>query len=126
MTYTYAILDVSESAYQEIYSKLGKAQYFHLFHDHDSIIDMHSIALRSDSVPEELEKTGIPADTERMLKWFSYDHLPEPLYETSRHFYQVATYICEYVQRGPERTVTLRKLLEAKEAAVRATLHPGG
>lgn len=27
---------------------------------------------------------------------------------------------------GPERTVALRKLLESKDAAVRATLNPGG
>lgn len=30
------------------------------------------------------------------------------------------------VQSGPERTVALRKLLEAKDAAVRATAQPGG
>ena len=63
---------------------------------------------------------------ERMLKWFAFDHLPEPLREVSRHFHGLATYVCADIESGPERTVALRKLLEAKDAAVRAKLHPGG
>lgn len=34
--------------------------------------------------------------------------------------------ICEFVPSGPERTVALRKLLESKDAAVRASVFPGG
>ena len=63
---------------------------------------------------------------ERMLKWFAFDHLPEPLKEVSFHFADLAKTICSLVEPGPERTVALRKLLEAKDAAVRAKLHPGG
>ena len=77
-------------------------------------------------MPEEQEQTGIYRDTERMMKWFSYDNLPEPLYERSRQFYELAVYVCEYIERGPERTVALRKLVEAKDAALRATSYPGG
>ena len=36
-----------------------------------------------------------------------------------------ATVVAE-CEGGPERTVSLRKLLEAKDAAVRAKLTPGG
>jgi hypothetical protein len=59
---------------------------------------------------------------ERMLKWFSYAHLPEDLRETSSIFYEAATAVCVRLKPGPERTVALRKLLEAKDAAVRQAI----
>lgn len=62
---------------------------------------------------------------ERMLKWFEYEHLPPNLQEVSRPFCHLAVSLCEAIVAGPERTVALRKLLEAKDAAVRARLHPG-
>ena len=62
---------------------------------------------------------------ERMLKWFEYSHLPETLQPTSKLFYDVAKTIDNLVEPGPERTVAFRKLLEAKDAAVRAKLYPG-
>lgn len=63
---------------------------------------------------------------ERMLKWFEFAHLPEHLQLVSRPFGELAAIICHQCEPGPERTVALRKLLEAKDAAVRAKLHPGG
>lgn len=63
---------------------------------------------------------------ERMLKWFKFDHLPEHLKEVSSHFAELAKTIVSLCEPGPERTVALRKLLEAKDAAVRAKLNPGG
>lgn len=65
-------------------------------------------------------------DEERMLKWFEYAHLPEPLQCVSELFYALARRLCTSITAGPERTVALRKLLEAKDAAVRATVYPGG
>jgi len=62
---------------------------------------------------------------ERMLKWFAFEHLPMPLKDTSRMFHALALDIVESIESGPERTVALRKLLEAKDAAVRAKLNPG-
>lgn len=62
---------------------------------------------------------------DRMLKWFAYAHLPEHLQPISEPFCELATRICNTVEAGPERTVALRKLLEAKDAAVRAFVHPG-
>jgi hypothetical protein len=61
-----------------------------------------------------------------MLKWFVYDHLPFQLQAISAPFGGLAEVLCEQLEPGPERTVALRKLLEAKDAAVRAKLHPGG
>ena len=60
-----------------------------------------------------------------MMKWFEFSHLPEHLQAVSKPFGELAAKIVETVDRGPERTVALRKLLEAKDAAVRAKLNPG-
>ena len=64
--------------------------------------------------------------TERMLQWFEFAHLPPHLQVVSSKFYDVACQLCAIAEPGPERTVALRKLLEAKDAAVRAALKPGG
>ena len=63
---------------------------------------------------------------DRMLKWFAYAHLPKNLQAISQPFCELATRVCNTSEPGPERTVALRKLLEAKDAAVRAALNPGG
>lgn len=63
---------------------------------------------------------------DRMLKWFDYGHLPPQLQEISRPFSDMAQDVCNQIEPGPERTVALRKLLEAKDAAVRAVVVPGG
>lgn len=63
---------------------------------------------------------------DRMMKWFAYSHLPPHLAEVSKPFHDLAQSLCSVVEPGPERTVALRKLLEAKDAAVRAALNPGG
>lgn len=63
---------------------------------------------------------------DRMLKWFEFEHLPDHLKDTSRMFHSLATDIVTDIEPGPERTVALRKLVEAKDAAVRAKLNPGG
>ena len=65
-------------------------------------------------------------EEDRMLKWFEYKHLPDHLKKTSEMFWTLAHWVCETVAAGPERTVAMRKLLEAKDAAVRAVVHPGG
>jgi hypothetical protein len=65
-------------------------------------------------------------DEDRMLQWFAFEHLPSSLKEVSFHFSELARIVCSLLDPGPERTVALRKLLEAKDAAVRAAVHPGG
>jgi predicted NAD-dependent protein-ADP-ribosyltransferase YbiA (DUF1768 family) len=56
---------------------------------------------------------------ERMLRWFVFEHLKEPMRTISSQFSQLAHDMCGRLHPGPERTVMLRKLLEAKDAAVR-------
>lgn len=59
--------------------------------------------------------------TEALLRYFTYEHLPEALQSVSRPFCQLAHTMAEQLD-GPEATVCLRKLLEAKDCAVRAAL----
>ncbi len=59
-------------------------------------------------------------DQEWLMQFFAYEHLPDHLKQVSSPFYVMAHGIIENVPRNPERTVALRKLLEAKDAAVRA------
>lgn len=62
---------------------------------------------------------------DRMLQFFSHAHLPEHLGKVSLPFCQLAEAICATLPSNPERTVALRKLLEAKDCAVRALLYKG-
>ena len=70
-----------------------------------------------------------------ILRFFAYEHLPPKLQAISKPFADLARAIVgdergmpagtstEFpIQRNPERIVALRKLLEAKDAAVRAKL----
>jgi hypothetical protein len=59
--------------------------------------------------------------TEHIMQFFVFAHLPEHLQEVSAPFAELAAKIVQ-LPRNPERTVALRKLLEAKDAAVRAAL----
>lgn len=61
-------------------------------------------------------------ETEPMLRWFAYTHLPADLRPVSQPFSELAHQIATNLPRTPERTVALRKLLEAKDAAVRCAL----
>ena len=64
----------------------------------------------------------IAARTEPILQFFQFGHLPLSLQEVSMMFGGIALKIAESLPRNAERTVALRKLLEAKDAAVRARL----
>lgn len=57
---------------------------------------------------------------EHIEQFFAYEHLPQLLQEVSAPFAVLAQSIIDTIPRNPERTVALRKLLEAKDAAVRA------
>ena len=57
-----------------------------------------------------------------MLRWFEFSHLPEKLQPISAIFYDAACSLDAQVKDGREKSVALRKLLEAKDAAVRAKL----
>jgi hypothetical protein len=57
-----------------------------------------------------------------VLKFFAYEHLPEKLKAVSLPFAVLAHQVAERAPDNQETTVALRKLLESKDAAVRAAL----
>lgn len=59
---------------------------------------------------------------EPIMQFFEYGHLKEPLQTVSRPFCELAEWVVVNLPRNAERTVALRKLLEGKDAAVRAHL----
>lgn len=58
-----------------------------------------------------------------MLQFFKYDHLPPHLQEVSKPFCELASQVVATLPRNPERTVCLRKLMEAKDCAVRSLIY---
>lgn len=61
--------------------------------------------------------------TQQIMRWFAFDHLPEgPVRSTSYQCAQLAHEMLIGLPDGPELTVGLRKLLEAKDAFVRAAI----
>jgi hypothetical protein len=61
-------------------------------------------------------------ERDHIMQFFAWDHLPPRLQAVSRPFGELADQIEATIPRNPERTVALRKLLEAKDAAVRAVV----
>lgn len=62
-------------------------------------------------------------NTEAILKYFEYDHLPAELQGISAPFCDLAKKMAsDRNLEGPEVTAGLRKLLEAKDCFVRAAL----
>lgn len=69
-----------------------------------------------------MEKPCQPSPSERLLEFFRWEHLPEHLRSPSQRCGELATWVQENVPDGAEKTVGLRKLLEAKDCFVRAVL----
>ncbi|MFP5372384.1 MAG: hypothetical protein ACLGI3_16775 [Actinomycetes bacterium] len=62
-----------------------------------------------------------------LLRWFEHDHLPEPLRTVARPFATLAHTLADGMPHGgAELTTALRKLLEAKDCAVRAAIFSAG
>lgn len=60
---------------------------------------------------------------EYLLQFFEYGHLPPHMQDTSKLFHDLALALIASVPRNPERTMALRRLLEAKDCAVRAKIY---
>lgn len=59
----------------------------------------------------------------RMMQFFGYKHLPETMQPTSKAFCDLAEWIDANLPENAEKTTALRKLLEAKDCGVRATIY---
>lgn len=57
-----------------------------------------------------------------ILKYFEYQHLPDDLRRVSHKFYSLAHTLSARLPNNAETSTMLRKLLEAKDAAVRSAL----
>lgn len=72
--------------------------------------------------PAPVQFSGEQLATDPILRYFHYSHLPPVLQAASKPFCGLASHIVTTLPRNAERTVALRKLLEAKDAAVRANV----
>jgi hypothetical protein len=68
---------------------------------------------------EQIERINTYDD---LLMFFEYSHLPGPLQEASAPFADLAHWMTRSLPNNSERRAALRKLLEAKDCAVRALL----
>ena len=57
-----------------------------------------------------------------VAKYFKYDHLPEHLQEVSKAVAELAKLMEDTLPDGAEKSAGMRKLLEAKDCFVRASL----
>lgn len=81
----------------------------------------------SDTVPDPKPVSPTPSmdnQTDPMLQYFQYKHLPFHLMEVSKLFAVQAANLVKHLPRCPERTAALRHLLQSKDCAVRSCLHP--
>lgn len=85
-----------------------------------------SVHSGTDLLIQELPKLGaIPAGQDiddPILRFFAFGHLPPHLQAASGPFCHLANLLVASLPKCAERSVALRKLLEAKDAAVRAAL----
>lgn len=65
-------------------------------------------------------------DRPEIMQHFSYEHLPPNLREISEPFCNMAERMLLVLPNNQQRAVLLQKLLEAKDAAVRAALDGKG
>lgn len=67
-------------------------------------------------------KPGQQTAHDELMQFFAYAHLPPHLQEVSKVFHDVAEWMLRTLPFNRERSAGLRKLLEAKDCAVRARL----
>lgn len=83
----------------------------------------------ADAATSALDNSNTTYPTKRIypiMQHFTYEHLPDYLQVASRPFCELADYVDRHLPDNPEKSVTLRKLLEAKDAAVRARISGEG
>ena len=73
-----------------------------------------------------MDLTGRHPATQQIARHFAYDHLPEPQQTISAYSHHLAEAMIRELPDGPELTTGLRKLLEAKDCFVRASLPVAG
>ncbi len=72
--------------------------------------------------PAPIEFSAEQIKDDPITRFFHYAHLPPQLQAKSEPFCKLAKHLVDTLPRNAERTAALRKLLEAKDCAVRAAL----
>lgn len=68
-------------------------------------------------------KKDVGRPPNHIMKYFKYEHLKEGnMKQTSKYICELAEQMNILIPDGPEKTVGLRKLLEAKDCLVRAAM----
>lgn len=78
--------------------------------------------MKTEIHPSPIEFTSQQLQEDPILRYFHYAHLPPTLQSISHLFCNLVHALITEVPRNAERSVALRKLLEAKDAAVRANV----
>lgn len=86
------------------------------------VLQEYEVMEKSGIHPAPQEFTGRQLEADPILRYFYYAHLPQPLQNVSSPFCRLAGFIVGNLPRNAERSVALRKLLEAKDAGVRANV----
>lgn len=60
---------------------------------------------------------------DNLIQFFEYEHLPPHLQAVSKPFHDLADQMYSTLPSNPESTTALRRLLEAKDCAVRSVLY---
>jgi hypothetical protein len=71
---------------------------------------------------EQVNAEGRHPGTQQVAQWFTFDHLAEDVRPPSAACAELAQEMIDALPDGPELTVGLRKLLEAKDCFVRAAI----
>lgn len=82
-----------------------------------------SAAAPSEPAAVEPKAAHVPND---LMQFFAYEHLPDRLKQVSMNFWNLADVVDQTLPNGAEKTTTLRKLLEAKDCAVRSVIYKKG
>ncbi len=81
----------------------------------DPTVNLSAEALAEFRVPPEKDPAQEP-----IFRFYKYDHLPPDLQTVSKRFHDLADWVIRNAPRNAERTAGLRKILEGKDAIVRA------
>lgn len=89
--------------------------------------------MREDDQLDVYSEPEPPVVKDRLLKFFLPAEMPttpqvdlaEKLRNSNKEFERTALWIHDNIQSSPERTIVLRKLLEAKDAAIRSIIFAG-
>lgn len=144
-----AIALLAESSENYVYCYASDVSYedalndatLYLIHDYskkeevfeDTNYDLHRYVVPLIITPFDLLKSrknmSINLDTKvdgtkqsTILQFFAYEGLDDHLQELAKEFYFMAEYLDRILPTSAEKSVTLRKLLESKDSALRASL----